>query len=272
MSEPIVELRDLAVHFPVRKGFLGRTVGQLRAVDGVNLSIRKGETLGLVGESGCGKSTLGRSISRILKPTTGQVLYLDSDGAVTDLAGLGFRELRPFQRDIRVVFQDPFSSLNPRMTLLQIVGEPLRANRIASGSELEHRVADMLTRVGLSPKYMDRFPHAFSGGERQRVNIARALILNPRLVIADEPVSALDVSVRAQILNLLRDLQEEYELTYLFVSHDLSVVESVCDRVAVMYLGKLVEVVETASLYAEPRHPYTEALLSAVPRPDPLLR
>ncbi|GAB3424255.1 ABC transporter ATP-binding protein [Flindersiella endophytica] len=272
MNESIVELRDLSVHFPVKHGLLGRTAGQLRAVDGVNLGIRRGETLGLVGESGCGKSTLGRSISRILKPTTGRVLYRDSAGAVTDLARLGYRELRPFQRDIRVVFQDPFSSLNPRMTLLQIVGEPLRANRIASGSELEHRVAEMLTRVGLSPKYMDRFPHAFSGGERQRVNIARALILNPRLVIADEPVSALDVSVRAQILNLLRDLQEELELTYLFVSHDLSVVESVCDRVAVMYLGKLVELVETASLYSTPRHPYTEALLSAVPRPDPLLR
>ncbi|NEE01649.1 ABC transporter ATP-binding protein [Phytoactinopolyspora halotolerans] len=270
--EPVIEVRDLTVHFPVRKGFIGRTVGHVRAVDGVDLAIRPGETLGLVGESGCGKTTLGRSIARILKPTGGEVRYRGPDGTVTDLATLGERALKPFQRQIRVVFQDPFSSLNPRMTLLQIVGEPLRANGIASGSELEHRVAEMLERVGLSPKYMNRYPHAFSGGERQRVNIARALILGPRVVIADEPVSALDVSVRAQILNLLRDLQEELKLTYLFVSHDLSVVENICDRVAVMYLGKIVEVADTAELYSSPRHPYTEALLSAVPRPDPRLR
>ncbi|WP_165368218.1 ABC transporter ATP-binding protein [Phytoactinopolyspora endophytica] len=272
MTMPILDVRDLKVHFPVKAGFIGRTVGHVRAVDGVDLTIQPGETLGLVGESGCGKTTLGRSISRIIKPSTGMIGYRGTDGTVTDLAALRERELRPFQRQIRVVFQDPFSSLNPRMTLRQIVGEPLRANGIATGSELEDRVADMLARVGLSPKYMDRYPHAFSGGERQRVNIARALILGPRLVIADEPVSALDVSVRAQILNLLRDLQEEFSLTFLFVSHDLSVVESVCDRVAVMYLGKIVELAETAELYASPRHPYTEALLSAVPRPDPRLR
>ncbi|NDL58750.1 ABC transporter ATP-binding protein [Phytoactinopolyspora mesophila] len=272
MTEPILEVQELSVRFPVKAGFIGRTVGHVRAVEGVDLTIRPGETLGLVGESGCGKTTLGRSISRIIKPTAGRIQYRRPDGAITDLAGLRHRQLKPFQRQIRVVFQDPFSSLNPRMTILQIVGEPLRANGIATGGELERRVARMLSRVGLSPKYMDRFPHAFSGGERQRVNIARALILEPRLVIADEPVSALDVSVRAQILNLLRDLQDDFELTYLFISHDLSVVESICNRVAVMYLGKIVELADTAELYARPRHPYTEALLSAVPRPDPRLR
>lgn len=269
---PILDVRELGMHFPVKKGFLGRTVGNVRAVDGVSLTIRLGETLGLVGESGCGKTTLGRSIARILRPTTGQVLYTNPDGSVTDLAAVSGRELKPYQRQMRVVFQDPFSSLNPRMTLLQIVGEPLRTSKVGTRSEREDRVAEMLTRVGLSPKYMDRYPHAFSGGERQRINIARALIVNPRLVIADEPVSALDVSVRAQILNLLRDLQDELDLTYLFISHDLSVVESICNRVAVMYLGRIVELADTADLYTRPHHPYTEALLSAVPRPDPRLR
>jgi oligopeptide/dipeptide ABC transporter ATP-binding protein len=272
MSDTILDVRDLSVHFPITKGFLNRTIGHVHAVDGVDLRVQQGETLGIVGESGCGKTTLGRAIAGVHKPTGGEIHYREADGSATDLANLGYRALKPFQRQIRLVFQDPFSSLNPRMTLLQIVGEPLRVNKIASGSELEDRVADMLTRCGLSPKYMHRYPHAFSGGERQRVNIARALILNPRLVIADEPVSALDVSVRAQILNLLRDLQSELNLTYLFISHDLSVVESLCDRVAVMYLGKIVETAPTADLYTTPRHPYTEALLSAVPRPDPDLR
>ncbi|NED96302.1 ATP-binding cassette domain-containing protein [Phytoactinopolyspora alkaliphila] len=271
-GDPILDVQDLAMRFPVKKGLFGRTVGHVHAVDGVSFTIQQGETLGLVGESGCGKTTLGRSVARILEPTSGQIVYRGRDGAATDLATLGRRQLRPFQRDIRVVFQDPFSSLNPRMTLLQIVGDPLRAHGIAAGGELEDRVAEMLTRVGLSPKYMRRYPHAFSGGERQRVNIARALIVHPRLVIADEPVSALDVSVRAQILNLLWDLQDEFDLTYLFISHDLSVVESICDRVAVMYLGRIAELAQTAELYARPRHPYTEALLSAVPVPDPRLR
>ncbi|TDD67524.1 ABC transporter ATP-binding protein [Jiangella aurantiaca] len=272
MTAPILVVRNLHVRFPVKRGFFGRTVGHVRAVDGVDLTIRPGETLGLVGESGCGKTTLGRSIARIITPTSGEILYRDAAGADVDLATAPNYELRELQRQVRVVFQDPFSSLNPRMTLLQIVGEPLRNHGVATGSELEDRVAGMLQRVGLSPKYLHRYPHAFSGGERQRVNIARALILEPRLVIADEPVSALDVSVRAQILNLLRDLQDEFGLTYLFISHDLSVVESVCDRVAVMYLGRLVEVADTGDLYTRPRHPYTEALLSAVPRPDPRLR
>ncbi|MHA4820077.1 ABC transporter ATP-binding protein [Streptomyces aculeolatus] len=272
-AAPVLEVSGLRTHFPVKHGLLGRTVGRIRAVDGVDLSVRPGETLGLVGESGCGKTTLGRSVARILQPSAGRIEYRP-DAAVgpVDVTGLSGARLRAYQRQVRVVFQDPFSSLNPRMTLLQIVGDPLRSYGIATGSELEDRVAAMLTRVGLSPKYLHRYPHAFSGGERQRVSIARALIVDPKLVVADEPVSALDVSVRAQILNLLRDLQDELALTYLFISHDLSVVESVCDRVAVMYLGKIVEVAETDELYARPRHPYTEALLSAVPRPDPRLR
>jgi peptide/nickel transport system ATP-binding protein len=272
LGAPMLEVRDLRVHFPVKKGFFGRTAGHVHAVDGVSLTIRAGETLGLVGESGCGKTTLGRSIVRSETPTSGEIRYRGGDGSEVDLAQLSAPGLRPYQRQVRLVFQDPFSSLNPRMTLRQIIGEPLITHNIARGSELTDRVAEMLQKVGLSPDYMDRYPHAFSGGQRQRVNIARALILEPRLVVADEAVSALDVSVRAQILNLLRDLQDEYDLTYLFISHDLSVVESICDRVAVMYLGKIVELAETADVYNEPQHPYTEALLSAVPRPDPSLR
>jgi oligopeptide/dipeptide ABC transporter ATP-binding protein len=269
---PLLDIRELATHFPVKRDALGRPVLVNRAVDGVDLQVRAGETLGLVGESGCGKTTLGRTIIRVLKPTAGQIIYRDPAGEEVDLAKLSGRAVRPYQRQIRLIFQDPFSSLNPRMTLLQIIGDPLVSHGIARGSELEDRVAAMLRRVGLAPQYMRRYPHAFSGGERQRVNIARALILEPRLVIADEPVSALDVSVRAQILNLLRDLQEDYGLTYIFISHDLSVVENICDRVAVMYFGRIVELAETADLYARPRHPYTEALLSAVPIPDPAMR
>lgn len=268
----VLDIRGLRMHFPVKRDPLGRPVLVNRAVDGVDLQVRGGETLGLVGESGCGKTTLGRCVVRTLKPTAGQILYRDAAGEVTDLAMLSTQAVRPFQRQVRLIFQDPFSSLNPRMTLLQIIGDPLVSHGIARGSELEDRVAAMLRRVGLAPQYMRRYPHAFSGGERQRVNIARALILEPRLVIADEPVSALDVSVRAQILNLLRDLQEDYGLTYVFISHDLSVVESICDRVAVMYFGTIAEVAGTGDLYTRPRHPYTEALLSAVPIPDPRMR
>ncbi|RBM18530.1 ABC transporter ATP-binding protein [Streptomyces sp. PT12] len=272
-ATPLLDVRGLKVHFPVRRGPFGRVTGRVRAVDGVSLTLRPGETLGLVGESGCGKTTLGRALARAVEPSAGRVLYDPGDGGDPwDVGALSRRGLRAYQRQVRVVFQDPFSSLNPRMTLLRIVGDPLKAHGLASGSELEDRVADMLTRVGLSSRYMRRYPHAFSGGERQRISIARALILGPRLVIADEPVSALDVSVRAQILNLLLELREQLSLTYLFISHDLSVVESVCDRVAVMYLGKVVETGPTTPLYAQPRHPYTEALLSAVPRPDPRLR
>ncbi|WP_165986624.1 ABC transporter ATP-binding protein [Streptomyces sp. YIM 98790] len=269
---PLLDIRGLRMDYPIRHGMFGRTAGTVRAVAGVDLSIRPGETLGLVGESGCGKTTLGRCIVRTLRPTAGSIRYHARDGRVVDLAALGQRELRRYQREVRLVFQDPFSSLNPRMTLLEIIGDPLRNNGLAQGKELERRVGEMLELVGLPPGYMRRYPHAFSGGERQRVNIARALIMRPRLVVADEPVSALDVSVRASILNLLRDLQEELDLTYLFISHDLSVVENICDRVAVMYLGNIVELAGTESLYTSPRHPYTEALLSAVPRADPRLR
>jgi peptide/nickel transport system ATP-binding protein len=272
-AQPLLRVEDLAMRFPVRrKGLFARRTGWVHAVNGVSIDVKPGEVLGLVGESGCGKTTLGRTIVRSLKPSEGHLYYHQTNGETTDLATLSSAQLRPLQRQIRVIFQDPFSSLNPRMTIRQIVGDPLKASGLASGSELEERVAAMLRRVGLSPGHMSRYPHAFSGGERQRVNIARALIMEPRLVIADEAVSALDVSVRAQVLNLLRDLQDEFDLTYLFISHDMSVVENICDRVAVMYLGKIVEVADTASLYADPQHPYTEALLSAVPKPDPRLR
>jgi peptide/nickel transport system ATP-binding protein len=268
----LLDVRDLRMHFPLRRGLFSRTSGWVRAVDGVSFSIRQGETLGLVGESGCGKSTTGRCILRVHEPTSGQIMYRRSTGTEVDLASIDGASLQPLRREIRMVFQDPYSSLNPRMTLLDIVGEPLRVHRIVSGRQLEERVAWLLRRVGLRPEYMRRYPHAFSGGERQRVGIARALALEPRLVVADEAVSALDVSVRAQILNLLQDLQREFSLTFLFIAHDLSVVEYLCDRVAVMYVGKLVEMASTADLYARPRHPYTEALLSAVPKPDPRLR
>ncbi len=274
-SDPqvILQVSDLRMHFPIIKGIFRRTIGHVKAVDRVNLFVKKGETLGLVGESGCGKTTAGRCIIRAYTPTSGEILYRTLDDKIVDLAKLTSEgDLRPYRRDIRMIFQDPYSSLNPRMTLLQIVGDPLVANHMSSGKELEERVAELLKRVGLRPEYMRRYPHAFSGGERQRIGIARALALNPRIVIADESVSALDVSVRAQILNLLQDLQQEFGLTYLFVAHDLSVVEYICDRVAVMYVGKLVELAETEPLYMHPMHPYTEALLSAVPKPDPRLR
>lgn len=272
-DETLLEVRNLSVDFPVRgRGLLARTKGHVHAVSDVDLSIRSGQALGLVGESGCGKTTLGRSIVGTIRPTAGNIYFRENAGTRIDITSLHHRALREYQRHVRLVFQDPFSCLNPRMTVVQIIGDPLKTHGIARGSELEDRVATMLRRVGLSPGHMHRFPHAFSGGERQRINIARALILNPQMVIADEAVSALDVSVRAQILNLLRDLQDEYHLTYLFISHDLSVIESICDRVAIMYLGKIVELAETDRIYRSPRHPYTEALLSAVPRPDPRLR
>ena len=271
-DDAMLEVRDLKMWFPIRSGLFRQHLTHVKAVDGVNFFIRPGETLGLVGESGCGKTTTGRCVIRAYKPMDGRILYRRTDQNVVDLAPLENQELKPYHREIRLIFQDPYSSLNPRMPVIDLVGEPMRVNNLARGGELEDRVADLLRKVGLRPEYMRRYPHAFSGGERQRIGIARALALNPRLIICDEAVSALDVSVRAQILNLLEDLQAEFNLTYLFIAHDLSVVEYVCNRVAVMYVGKLVELASTDELYAGPQHPYTEALLSAVPQPDPLIR
>lgn len=265
----LLTVNDLKMHFPIRRGFARRVVGYVKAVDGVNFAVQPGETLALVGESGCGKTTIGRCLVRAYTPTDGEVLYRNRAGRTVDLTELNSRELKPYRRELRMIFQDPHSSLNPRMTVLDIVGDPLRVHNIAEGKELEDRVADLLRRVGLRGEYMRRYPHAFSGGQRQRIGIARALALDPQLVVADEAVSALDVSVQAQILNLLQDLQAEMDLTYIFISHDLGVVEYIADRVAVMYVGKLVELASTDELYNDPKHPYTEALLTAVPRPDP---
>jgi peptide/nickel transport system ATP-binding protein len=269
VSAPLLRVDGLQKLFPIRKGFWKRTVGHVRAVDGVSFHIDEGETLGLVGESGCGKTTTARCVVRAIEPTAGRISMRVADGAEVDLAGLRPAALRALRREMQMIFQDPFTSLNPRMTLLDLVGEPLLVHGMKRRSEREARVADLLRRVGLRPEYMRRFPHAFSGGERQRIGIARALALHPRLVIADEPVSALDVSVQAQILNLLLDLQADFRLTYLFVAHDLSVVRHISNRVAVMYVGRIVELAETAALFDAPKHPYTAALLSAVPEPDP---
>ncbi len=264
----LLEVRGLRKYYPIERGLLRRVVGHVRAVDHVSLSINKGRTLGLVGESGSGKTTLGRCVLRAIDSTAGEILF-HHDGKTTDLAQLRRRDLREFRKHMQMIFQDPYSSLDPRKTVFDIVSEPLRINKIASGKALEDHVRTALERVGLNVRYMKRYPHAFSGGQRQRIGIARALSINPQLIVCDEAVSALDVSVQAQILNLLKDLQEEFNLTYLFIAHDLSVVEHVSDEVAVMYVGKLVEHAPTQRLFARPRHPYTEALLSAIPRPDP---
>ncbi len=265
----ILEVKNLVKYFPIQKGFLKRHVGDVRAVDDVSFTIETGETLALVGESGCGKTTTSRCILRAIEPTTGEVNFLTADGQNVDVTQLGKEALRELRQDMQMIFQDPFSSLNPRMMLLDIVGEPLLVHGMKRRADRADRVAELLRLVGLRPEYMRRFPHAFSGGERQRIGIARALALNPRLVVADEPVSALDVSVQAAVINLLEDLQEQLGLTYLFVAHDLSVVRHIADRTAVMYVGKLVELAETEELFENPRHPYTAALLSAVPIPDP---
>jgi peptide/nickel transport system ATP-binding protein len=266
----LLEIKNLRKFFPIQKGALiRRVVGNVRAVDDVSFVIREGETLGLVGESGCGKTTTSRCILRAMKPSSGQILFRTAEDQVIDLAGLSRDQLRPMRPQMQMIFQDPFSSLNPRLNLFEIVGEPLLVNGVTNIKERTERVADMLRLVGLRPEYLQRFPHAFSGGQRQRIGIARALILHPRLVVADEPVSALDVSVQAQVLNLLLELQEKLNLTYLFVAHNLSVVKHICDRVAVMYVGKLVETATTYEIFNNPRHPYTAALMSAVPVADP---
>ena len=267
--EYLLEVKDLKKYFPIRRGVFRKHVGDVKAVDGVTFEVRHGETLGLVGESGCGKTTTGRTILRAIEPTGGEILYHTADGSVVDIVELDRVELREMRKHMQMIFQDPYSSLNPRMTVKEIISEPLVCYNIGSAQEREDRVAELLKVVGLDPRYMVRYPHAFSGGQRQRIGIARALALNPELVIADESVSALDVSIQAQVLNLLQDLQEQFNLTYIFIAHDLGVVEHICDRVAVMYVGKIVEVAETETLFHSPKHPYCEALLSAVPRPDP---
>jgi peptide/nickel transport system ATP-binding protein len=268
----ILDVKDLKKYFPVRSGFIKRGVGFVKAVDGVNLFVKKGETLGLVGESGCGKTTTGRTIIRLLDPTGGTIRFKDPKMGWVNLESMERKELREVRPNMQIIFQDPFSSLDPRMTVMRIVSEPLIINKVASGSELQDRVAELLRTVGMRPEYMSRYPHAFSGGQRQRLGIARALALNPQMIICDEPVSALDVSIQAQVLNLLEDLQADFNLTYIFVAHDLSVVEHISDRVAVMYVGRLVELADTESLYYSPKHPYTEALMAAVPKPDPRRR
>jgi len=260
----LLEVRDLKKHFPVRGGLLRRVVAQVKAVDGVSFTLQPGRTLGLVGESGCGKSTLGRAILRLQRPTSGQVLL---EGR--DLAALPAAELVAMRREMQIIFQDPFASLSPRRTVAQTIREPLDVHRIGTPAERNRRVAELLDVVGMRAGVMDRYPHEFSGGQRQRIGIARALALNPKLIVADEPVSALDVSVRSQVLNLIARLQRDHGIAFLFISHDLSVVRHVSDQVGVMYLGKLVELAPTQELFASPRHPYTEALLSAVPVPDP---
>jgi oligopeptide transport system ATP-binding protein len=264
-EDSLLEVRNLVKHFPIKSGVLiDRQVGAVQAVDDVSFSVSEGETVGLVGESGCGKSTLARSILQLIRPTSGSVRFRG-----TELTDLNRRQLRPLRREMQMIFQDPYASLNPRKRVGQIVGDPLKLHGIASGNELKTRVQSLLDRVGLSAEHYNRFPHEFSGGQRQRIGVARALALEPKMIIADEPVSALDVSIQAQIINLLEDLQDEFELTYVFVAHDLGVVRHVSDRIAVMYLGKIVEIGPAEDVYTKPIHPYTVSLLSAVPIPDP---
>jgi len=264
-SKTLIDVRDLKMYFPLTQGIIfQRVIGYVRAVDGISFSIERGQTLGLVGESGSGKTTIGRTIVRLYKPTAGQMLFGDKD-----LATMDGEELRLARQRIQMIFQDPYASLNPRYTIGSLIAEPMHIYKVASNAEIHERTVELLRVVGLRPEYIDRYPHEFSGGQRQRIAVARALSINPEFIIADEPVSALDVSIRAQVLNLLQRLQQQFNLTYLFVSHDLSVVRHVADRIAVMYLGRIVELADRDELYAAPKHPYTKALLSAIPIPDP---
>ncbi|MFN2232346.1 MAG: ABC transporter ATP-binding protein [Anaerolineae bacterium] len=266
-KETLLEVRNLTKHFPITRGIIiQRQVGAIKAVDGVSFDIYRGETLGLVGESGCGKSTTGRTILQLYRPTSGDV-YFEGE----DLVEMKGEQLRRQRRKMQMIFQDPYASLNPRMTVGSIVGEPLEVHSIAKGNERRERVQELLRIVGLNPYFVNRYPHEFSGGQRQRIGVARALAVNPEFIVCDEPISALDVSIQAQVINLLEDLQEEFGLTYLFIAHDLSVVRHISDRIAVMYLGKIVEMTDRATLYDDPKHPYTQALLSAVPIPDPVI-
>ncbi|MEK3792568.1 dipeptide ABC transporter ATP-binding protein [Paenibacillus sp. FSL R7-0204] len=263
----LLEVCNLKKHYPIRRGFFSKQVGAVKAVDGITLSVEQGETLAVVGESGCGKSTTGRAILRLIEPTEGEIIF-----GGTDVRSLNTEQLRRFRTDMQMVFQDPYASLDPRWTVQRILEEPLRTHGSAPAGELKSRVEQLMEVVGLSPYQAHRFPHEFSGGQRQRIGIARALALNPKFIVCDEPVSALDVSIQAQVLNLMQDLQEQYGLTYMFISHDLSVVKFISDRVAVMYLGRIVELAPTKALFAKPLHPYTQALMSAVPVPNPGLK
>jgi peptide/nickel transport system ATP-binding protein len=269
---PLMIVRNLQKHFPIRRGLLRRTAGYVRAVDDVSFTILAGETLALVGESGCGKTTTGRCIIRLIEPTAGEIIYRDDDGHFASVTQLDAQQLKAFRRQAQIIFQDPYSALDPRMSVADIIGEPLTIHSASRGSGLSDRVVQLLRSVGLQGDHLRRYPHSFSGGQRQRIGIARALALNPRLIVCDEPVSALDVSIQAQVINLLEDLQEQHGLAYLFISHDLGVVYQISDRVAVMYVGKMVELARTEDLFRHPRHPYTEALLSALPVPDPRKR
>jgi oligopeptide/dipeptide ABC transporter ATP-binding protein len=265
--ETLLSVKNLEVHFPIKKGLLSRTAGFVYAVDGVSLTLKKGETLGLVGESGCGKTTTGLAVLRLIEPTAGAIRFGD-----TDITALNTSELRTLKREVQMIFQDPYSSLNPRMTVNKILRDPMEIHNVYPGAERNDRIAYLLEKVGLRPEHGRRYPHEFSGGQRQRIGIARALALNPQVIIGDEPVSALDVSIQAQIINLMIDLQQEFHLSYIIIAHDLAVVEHICDRIAVMYLGKIVETSAYKSVYSDPKHPYTQALLSAIPVPDPRVK